>query len=102
MIIEYGKNKFNLGLYGYEICLWDKNGCTSLINLKYDESTPFETVAQSLKQCMNDYNKGIIHCGDCNKPLSEDEIAGRYFAGVYCSECWEREWKEKESNENYD
>ena len=49
-----------------------------------------------------DYSHEIIRCSDCEVAMSKDEIAGRYFAGVYCSDCWERKWKAIEAAETYD
>lgn len=49
-----------------------------------------------------EYINNIVHCSDCNKAIKKDEIAGRFFAGIYCKDCWEREWKEREADETYD
>lgn len=49
-----------------------------------------------------EYCNKTVHCSDCKKEMKEEEIAGRFYAGIYCKECWEREWTEREAEENYD
>ncbi len=45
------------------------------------------------------YTKGIYHCSDCDAEMTE--IAGRYFAGIYCEKCWAQKWKAIEAKETY-
>jgi len=46
-------------------------------------------------------DKGKAHCSDCQEIMDVDKIGGRYFAGIYCQSCWEREWKAIEAKETY-
>jgi hypothetical protein len=66
------------------------------------DEIPNEEFIKWIEKTTDEYIKGIIHCSDCGKEINYDEIAGRYFAGNYCKDCWEREWKEREAKENYD
>ena len=49
-----------------------------------------------------DYLKGVVKCSDCKKTILENEIAGRYFAGIYCENCWNSKWKKIEEKDTYD
>ena len=63
---------------------------------------PDDDFIEWIENITYEYINGIVHCSDCNKSLKEEEIAGRFFAGIYCKECWEKEWKEREAKETYD
>lgn len=99
--IKYGENIFDIGIYSNGICLWCNNGTTSLGTIRFDNNTLFKDVYEYIGQRIKDYNDGIIHCSDCDKEMNYKEYGGRYFAGVYCKECWDREWKEREARETY-
>ena len=43
-----------------------------------------------------------VNCSACDKEITYNEIAGRYFAGIYCKECWENKYKEIEAKETYE
>jgi formamidopyrimidine-DNA glycosylase len=49
-----------------------------------------------------DYGRGYVRCSDCETKIKTSEIAGRYFAGVYCKDCWDGKWKAIEAKENYE
>lgn len=63
---------------------------------------PNDDFIEWIENITYEYINGIVHCSDCNKAMKKEEIVGRFFAGIYCKECWEREWKERETRENYD
>lgn len=94
--------EFAFGVYD-EFTLWDSDGSTSLgrrgINRSFPPTSEF---IDWLYQIIDDYSHKIIHCSDCGKPLSEGKCAGRYFAGVYCQDCWKRKWRAIEAAEDYE
>ena len=55
-----------------------------------------------IESATEEYCNGLIHCSKCGKKVKQSEIAGRYFAGIYCQECWEGGVREIEARENYD
>ena len=55
-----------------------------------------------IEKVTDDYLKGVVKCSDCKKTILESEIAGRYFAGIYCEDCWNSKWKKIEEKETYD
>lgn len=57
---------------------------------------------KKLCEITENYSKGKFKCSDCGKLITKSEIGGQYFAGRYCSDCWERKWKKIEAKENYD
>ena len=86
------KGEFNLWYEGHE----------ALGECEIDEkSVPGENFIKWLDEKISNKLEGKINCSDCGKIISEKEIAGRYFAGQYCKECWEGKWKEIESKETY-
>lgn len=46
-------------------------------------------------------DEGKAHCSDCGEIMVLHESGGRYFAGIYCQSCWDREWKAVEARESY-
>lgn len=92
----------------WELSFWDVTGSVSLHNTSFpvvDEDTDvipkekFDTIIEILK----DYSKGFIRCSKCKTRIPVSEIAGSYFAGRYCDECWnKRGMKEIEAKETYD
>ena len=65
--------------------MWRNKGSTA-IN-KYKKIIITKELLQDIKT-----NIDKLFCSSCNKELSE--YAGRHFAGVYCSNCWENYKKE--------
>lgn len=86
-----------------DFTIWDSKGSTALGT--YDivtNASPTKEFIDWLHQIIDDYSHKIIHCSDCGKPLPDGKCAGRYFAGVYCKDCWEREWRAIEAAEDYE
>ena len=92
---------------GWEISLWDDTGCVALGKL-YQELIDKEKDVLSdenyreMYRITENYVKGIIACSDCKTEIKKTEVAGNYFAGNYCKNCWERKWKAIEAKETYD
>ena len=61
---------------------------------------PQEIYRQIMDDC-EDFVRGKQNCSGCNKKINKSEIAGQYFAGRYCSHCWEAKYKAIEANETY-
>ena len=69
--------------------VWDDNG-DSLGDFKIDiNEVPSDKFIEYIESRVQDYCiLGITHCSHCNKVLDvKKDIAGRYFAGIYCREC---------------
>lgn len=86
--------------------LWD-DFSQSLGSFKVDiNKPPKDDFIEWIENTTKEYCENKIHCSDCGKEIVNDRcdggIAGRYFAGIYCKDCWERKWKAIEANENYD
>lgn len=51
---------------------------------------------------LEQYSAGQIDCSHCGKEVDIGCVSkNRYYAGVYCNECWERDYKALEAKENY-
>ncbi len=84
-----------------EFNLWHET-YDSLGEYNIDENmTPDENFIEWLDNKINNFIGGKINCSDCGKIISNEEVAGKYFAGQYCEECWERTWREIEAKETY-
>ena len=82
--------------------IWNENGSASLgtFELLENEFAPGEL--KRFKNTMNDWTCGYMPCSKCGKRIKYLENTGhRYFAGVYCIDCWESEMKAIEANESY-
>ena len=86
-----------------EYNLWAHDGSTSLYEGRYDYKDGLsEEVFSHIKEEITHWLNGYIRCDDCGKLIKKEDIGGWFFAGAYCKDCWEREWKEREAHENYD
>jgi len=90
----------------WHISIWDAGGSTSICDITQemvDKETDIlsDVNYKTLCKFSEQYSRGITPCSRCGKSLKKEEIAGRYFAGVYCTECWEGEMKEIEAKETY-
>lgn len=82
-------------------CLWNDNSA-SLGRYKINaQKPPSDDFIEWIEKITKEYCDGIVHCSCCNKEIKKNEIAGRFFAGIYCKDCWEREYREKEAREDY-
>lgn len=87
-----------------DVNLWCQNGASSLLNKKgfnYFEAD-ISPLADDIFEAIQDNENGVVRCSDCGKKITKDKIAGRYFAGVYCQECWDTTWKDIEARETYE
>jgi hypothetical protein len=96
-----------------DVSLWDYKGTTILgkweFTAKLTETLPIEII-DSIALKTKKYSEGKVSCSDCLKEIDVGKHAGRYFAGIYCTECWLGEtgkhkgrggWKKVESLETY-
>lgn len=84
--------------------LYDITGCTGLGNWAYtaaaDEPVP-ERVRKGVADRAEKWLARTVHCSDCDKLIEFEDVAGRYFSGLFCEPCWEETWKEVEARETY-
>lgn len=100
--LSCGNNLFAFSVYKDEFCVWDESGNTSVLHCGIDSSNvPSKDFIDQLHETLNNYNNGICRCSDCGIGMTKDDVAGRYFAGIYCKNCWDKEWKAIEAAETY-
>jgi hypothetical protein len=81
--------------------IWDEVGSDQVAKATFDTNNRQKQINKVIER-MEEYTRGYIHCSDCDTKIKRHgEIGGRYFAGIYCKECWERKWKAIEAKENY-
>ncbi len=78
-----------------ETNIWVNNGSTSIC------SVGKTLTILEVKKILDNYINGCVNCSDCKKLIEIKDIAGQYFAGRYCKECWERKWRSVEEKESY-
>ena len=85
--------------------MWDACGHSSIgkgsFTVSLDQPMPKNTIKTIVQLC-DDYNHNIIRCSGCGNHINRDDIAGRYFAGVYCQHCWDTKYKAIETAETYE
>ena len=103
---------------GWEITIWDYKGQKTIGTWvkKYaddNDKLTYEEI-RDIKVRLEEFTHHILHCSDCQTTMPTDKgikfdpenhkenYGGQYFAGHYCTKCWERKWKAVESRENYD
>lgn len=83
--------------------LWDDNSRkVGEYHIDDFSSIPSAEFVKWVDEITKLYCDGTIHCSKCGKPIRKEAIAGRFFSGVYCSECWEGGIKQQEARETYD
>lgn len=97
-----GGNMIELGTASFHV--WDECGWESILTIEHCpwNDAPTVSLLDSLYDTIKEYESGVIHCSDCGKPINKGDIAGSYFAGRYCKDCWETKWKAIEAKETYD
>ena len=102
---SYG-DEFTFALYisndKVNIHIWDCAGSTSVMQVSFVNGELSQQIIHQIQNTINDYTRGKINCSDCGKQIYRSEIAGRYFAGVYCKDCWDGKWRAIEAKETYD
>lgn len=102
--LDYALDKDTHTNYWY-FHLWDYTGNHALYSVKVKcdmYNVPAKESVEKIIEIMDMYSRDEVHCGDCNKIIKKSDIAGNYFAGHYCSICWETKWKAVEARETYE
>lgn len=96
--------RFIFSNHGGLFSLWDdfdqSLGHFSL-GKNYKNEVPSEEFIKWIEKVTKEYCEGVVHCSDCGREIKKSEIAGRYFAGIYCKDCWKSKWRETEAKETY-
>lgn len=82
-----------------ELSIWAKDGVVSLFS---DKVANISHCTDITFDAINNWLSGYIKCSDCGELIRIEDIAGNYFAGMYCKHCWETKWKAIEARETYD
>lgn len=86
---------------------WDATGSTQVIRVEFpvvdmlNDKMPSDT-KNTLLEALNGYTHGKRTCSGCQKTMDVTEVAGQYFAGLYCKTCWETKYRAIEAKETYD
>lgn len=98
-ITQIYKDKDCNGNEYIEGCLWADDGGTILVNDKFKTVEDFKKEEQD---AIANFENGILKCSSCGKfARYEDARKNRYFAGLYCDNCWETTYKAIEASETY-
>ena len=82
-----------------EGCLWADDGGTSLVNDKFNTVEEFKKAEAEAKL---NFENGFLKCSECGELVKYEEVRNhRYFAGLYCTHCWETKYKAIEAAETY-
>lgn len=86
-----------------EFHLWDDFSQTlGGFRIKNVHMPPTDEQIAWIEEVTEEYCNGSIHCSKCGKKIHQSEIAGRYFAGIFCRGCWEGGMREIEVRETYE
>ena len=110
--LYYNDKIYNIGYFDNKIHIWSPKDETIPENLREisiggfeypvdSKSVPDHDFIKWLEKTVDNFENHIINCCECGKEIAFSEIAGKYFAGVYCKDCWENKWKEIEAKEDY-
>lgn len=87
----------------YDLSVWDTCGSVSIASgVVPENSKERHAFIKKVLDISKEYTQGKIHCSDCGKVVNYYDVqSNKYFAGIYCDDCWNRKWKEIEAKENY-
>lgn len=104
--LEYRRHMFAFGVYASKQAnfqIWNDTGNVHIAELpRPDNDIPDDLWIAQLKSRLDEFLEGYMRCSDCGKKIAQNQIAGRYYAGSYCSDCWNRAWKEIAARDTYD
>lgn len=95
---------YTFQIHGNLLSVWNYTGNTSLFDGFIPQTTPAEKRAfiNNVIHICENFSNGLAQCSSCHKDMDyEENKTHHYFAGIYCADCWEREYKEKEAKETY-
>jgi hypothetical protein len=88
--------------HGSTLTVYDAVGGTTVANGYFQGKGDRRKVINEVVNRMEEFTQGYTHCSDCGTRIKyHGEVAGRYFAGVYCEKCWDGKWKAIEAKETY-
>lgn len=99
---DYSNEKFCIGYLknSCEVCVWADDGNTSIYNEEH--ISDIDSISCVIANVITDWQTGYIRCSDCGKRIKKSEVAGQYFAGRYCHDCWSNTWCKIEAKETYE
>jgi hypothetical protein len=86
----------------WTLMLWGKHQALGKWFLNEEDITNNWQVIREALKATEEFSLGVIPCSECSTKIKTHEVAGRWFAGVYCKECWEGGIKQQEAKQNYD
>jgi hypothetical protein len=91
-------HEFTFQIHGNTVHIWDAFGSVSLGNYPLSPDSFNEIMEISKRWVL-----GEKKCSDCGTWMNyRENEKHRYFAGIYCLDCWNRKWKAIEAKESYD
>ena len=98
---SYG-TEFKFSLNGNNINLWDMHDFEVFQDELPKNLEERKTMLNKIGKLMSDYDKGFINCSECKKQIKLAECeSNRFYAGIYCNDCWEGGVRQQEARENY-
>lgn len=85
----------------HDISIWADSGNLILYQAHLTDSNR-KAVVKEIMVRTREHASGNVHCSGCDKLVAQKEVSrNRYFAGIYCNDCWEGKWKAIEAKETY-
>lgn len=85
----------------FSINVWDYIGLNEIFKGTIPQNDRQDFINEMM-EASTKWSHGEKRCNDCGKWINyKENISHRYFAGVYCLDCWVRKWKAVEAAENY-
>jgi formamidopyrimidine-DNA glycosylase len=88
----------------FTLHVWEHMGQQSIGNVSFEVDGgghANQNTFSGIKSRMDSWSEGFVRCSGCGEKIERDKIAGRYFAGVYCQNCWDTKYKAIEAKETY-
>lgn len=92
----------------WDITIWDARGNTTIDVISFDikdVNTDYipNDIYRRMEEVTEDFSRGKVSCSGCGSKHDYSKIKHqKYFAGIYCNNCWETKYKAIESSETYE
>lgn len=98
---SYG-TEFKILFSTRSIDIWDMHDFIVAKELLPDDIAKRKLVLSKIGQKIAKYDTGIISCSKCGKEMElQLHTQNRFYAGIYCNDCWEGGVRQQEARENY-
>jgi hypothetical protein len=92
------------GQTDYNLSVWNEGGSLNIFIGTIPVGVPErKQFCADLFKCLDRFSRGYVQCTHCHQEiLYWESRERRFYAGIYCPDCWDKIYAKKEAQENYE